>query len=219
MKLDYPVIAVGGYSRTGKDSLAELLHKLLKQELNEFTHTRKFADSVKMELRERCMEEYGIDSFTEYSDEKEIIRPLMTELGCGRREENPDYWINTLMDNINITHGTVVVCDVRFQNELEYLRNNYGSIVVLLNREGFGARNKEEEEFTMPLYDLANGTNIFIYEWPNSHLGSINTMHNDDWDIFVESFQPILKAIKEYILNFERKPSVSRKYRKNQLVS
>ena len=69
------MIAIAGAANSGKDSLLHLLKERLPFQLRRFS----LGDILKQELYQFVMENFGISTFTEDREEKNLIRPLMVE--------------------------------------------------------------------------------------------------------------------------------------------
>ena len=89
-------IGITGLARNGKDTLANLIQELAKNnELN--TNRLSFAGELKESLNPLVQENLNFSSFTEKNDEKELIRPLLVCFGTQiMRKVNQDHWINKL---------------------------------------------------------------------------------------------------------------------------
>lgn len=150
------MIAIGlaGPSKAGKSTLA-----------NEFKRygfsVRAFADALRWEIYEAFVD--GVDSdaavrlskmaFLKDSPEKELIRPLFQAWGTLRREVcGKDYWVNRLHEEIK-NLSLVVIDDVRYVNEAEYIKTRLNGIVVTLLPEKqppLGAHASETEYVDIP---------------------------------------------------------------------
>ena len=119
------LIGIAGYGQVGKDTIAALLPG--------FTRVA-FADALKADLGPVLakMRDAGAD--------KETMRPLMVEYGRAMRSIDPDYWVKRV--NFRAAEN-VVVTDVRYVNEVKAIEAA-GGVVVLLNRDGYRAKNEEE---------------------------------------------------------------------------
>lgn len=75
------VILVGGRQRAGKSTFA----KLLAKQLGDSAKVYNFAYVIKKELKPLIWETYGLDSFSEVSEEKEKFRSMLIEFGREKR--------------------------------------------------------------------------------------------------------------------------------------
>ena len=71
------MIGIGGLARSGKDTLAECLAKIISEELNVEVRTFSFADEIKKQSDSFLKENYNISAFTEKTEEKNIIRDFL----------------------------------------------------------------------------------------------------------------------------------------------
>ena len=142
------IIGIAGYARTGKDTFGSILIK----ELNEIGLSAKklsLAFELKSDLDNFLNQKFGISAFTEDTNEKNFIRPLLICYGTDlMRKKDPEYWIKKLQKTVdlNINSGIIsVVCDIRFLNEATWLRKN-GGILAHLKRLGIEPADKNENE-------------------------------------------------------------------------
>lgn len=130
-------VGLCGYARVGKDTAAE--HMV---EYERFA----FADALKNEAS-KMMEAIGLPA--DWSDPvfKARWRPLLVALGAGRRATDPDYWIKRLIYTLaarNIAkRDNVVITDVRYANEVQWILGQ-GGTVIRIERPGHAPANSEE---------------------------------------------------------------------------
>jgi len=156
------LLGVGGFGRYGKDTFAALIEGMVREGVS--VRRYKFADCVREECRGKC-EELGIDPWTEDPVDKETIRPWLVEVGVGRRDEDPNYWIKKLAESLakDSGPGIQVITDLRYINEVKWVLDN-GGICTLLHRRGCEPLNAEEALQTAKLYTTKD--NPFAYR-PN----------------------------------------------------
>ena len=115
------IIGLSGKIGTGKTTLADLLCGHLDGV------RMSFADALREEVRD-C---YGVPMELMLTQEGKntvvadghTVRDLLQMHGVFRREGDPDYWTRKLDDRIDAsTASTVIIDDVRFQNEAQLVR-------------------------------------------------------------------------------------------------
>lgn len=136
------VIGIAGPAGVGKDTAADYLVGQLPQ-------YRKvaFADPLKEMLRTGL----SLDAAQLYGNDKETIdhryecspRHIMQTLGTewGRQLIHPDIWVRALAARIGAER--VVISDVRFQNEADFVRER-GILIHLTGRGGIGQCHQSE---------------------------------------------------------------------------
>lgn len=143
----YPVIGIAGPARSGKDTVANYILAA-----RGYGYRYGFADPIKAMLVP-----LGIDCTDPYwTANKEAIIPslgvslryLMQTLGTewGRELIHGDLWV-ILAKSTALTHGPgMVVPDVRFENEAEWIRAIGGKIIHLerANRQQVKAHTSEQ---------------------------------------------------------------------------
>ena len=91
------IIGICGNARCGKDTMAELIQEALA-DINVKSKKINLADSLKDELRDLVDKTLGIDVYTDNTEEKTIIRPLLVTWGSHvRRKLDPNVWIKQAM--------------------------------------------------------------------------------------------------------------------------
>lgn len=140
------LVGIGGFKRSGKDSLADYLiqgHGFVKIAM---------ADALRQEVLEKfrrtimghIAEAHVSSAWTveKLIDEKPcpFMRGLLQEFGTEvRREENPQYWtikwIQAFLAQKKYGKSTVVP-DVRFPNEASTVKA-WGGVTICVNRPGF----------------------------------------------------------------------------------
>ena len=141
------IVGLSGYARVGKDTAAGAL-------ISERGFVRvAFADALKGDVRDMIETaiEYtctGCDEIQHrmfsYDTQKELFRPLLVEYGRALRRLQPGHWILRAALDAEI-HPLVVVTDVRYADEAEWIRGS-GGIVIGIERAGYGPANDEERD-------------------------------------------------------------------------
>jgi len=130
------ILGIGHKARHGKDTAASAILDYYGLANNvKLTHGLKdtlvrvqrvgFADA----LYELARNEYGM---------KEKDAPLLQRLGAEKRKDNPEYWIEKAFTRIHTKTDIVVIPDVRYQNEANYIKFHGGYLlkVTRLNKDG-----------------------------------------------------------------------------------
>jgi len=142
-----PIIGISGAARAGKDTLCRALIRELVRD--GFTATRKSiaGDTVKSDLRELLKNKFELDSFTEITEEKEFMRPLLVEYGKMQRAKTQGrYFIEQFQpesDTINI------LPDIRYveypKDEVYWLKNEMKGFLIFIERDGIYDANDTEK--------------------------------------------------------------------------
>ena len=134
------IIGVCGAKRAGKDTFYQLL-------LEEGHDVRRmaFADAIKEDLA-------GLPGLVGAS--KEQARELYQVYGCLARDMHGDrYWINRLENELHdedydrLTRTTIVITDVRFTNEAQWIKDHGGSIVIVERGSANDDQHRSEQEW------------------------------------------------------------------------
>ena len=144
------VIGVTGKARSGKDTLSEHLYTRLGFDCNRAA----FADPLKDMLRA-----LGIDDIEGYKEEVHPLlgvtsRKMMQTLGTewGREAIGEDTWINLTKEK-GKGKKFLVISDVRFENEANFVREN-GILLHVTGRGGIKGFHKSESGVKFQLGDF-----------------------------------------------------------------
>jgi len=153
------VIGVGGFARSGKDTFVKIAKKILKE--NGYSSIKlAFADELKEEIDPFLKECYGISAWTDVTEEKNLIRPLLVAHGCQKRiQTNGTYWIDKINGEIDLIHceDVVFVSDCRFPNEVDWVHNKWGGWFVHVKKYSIEKRYDDEDGKVVdcPIFDKA----------------------------------------------------------------
>ena len=140
------IIGLSGLARCGKDSFFNFSKELFDEKSIKCKRLA-FADELKKELDSFLKENFGISSFSESTQEKEIIRPIMVSYGMAKRElSNGLYWISKIEKELKVLKDECeyyFVTDVRFSNEIQKIKDMNG-ISIHITRDSNLPPNEEE---------------------------------------------------------------------------
>jgi len=137
------IIGISGFARSGKNTLAEII--------KDFCHSKKvdakifsFAFQLRQDLNSFCKEKFNISAFSEVTEEKNKIRPILISYGEVQRGlSRGSYWWQKLKPEINnfFRNGgnVAIISDLRFKeyefDELEYIRSYPNSCIFCVSRK------------------------------------------------------------------------------------
>lgn len=145
-------IAILGKANTGKNTLAKMLVRQLRLHKNAYLSASyiAFADPMKEMIRYMFPEIprkylYGSSSFRNEiipgaftkNNSPLIIRQLLIDLGTRGREYDPNIWVKNFDQRfLQLYKKIVIVTDVRFRNEFDYLRDKGFYMIRLYRNTG-----------------------------------------------------------------------------------
>lgn len=153
------IVGLCGYARSGKDETAKVL-------VEEFGFTRiAFADKLRefmyalnppvlstrpgeVSTVKEVIDTYGWNGYKE-SEYGQHLRELIQRLGteAGRETLWDSIWIDAALNNLN-PDGRFVVCDMRFENEMNAVVDR-GGVTVRIIRAGVGPVNNHPSETSL----------------------------------------------------------------------
>lgn len=126
------IIGICGNARCGKDTMADLIQEILA-DIGVKSKKINLADSLKDELKDFLDQTLGIDVYTDNTDQKTIIRPLLVTWGTHvRRKLDPDIWIKKAAEKMT-DECVYIIPDIRYPNEMDWLRQ-HKSYCIFIDR-------------------------------------------------------------------------------------
>ena len=168
--MNVQVYGISGYAGAGKDTFCTALGNTIKNKEGGRVVRSAFADNLKKNINHFLIKNIGASAFTQDSEQKEVIRPLLVCYGETMRKADPDYWVNQVFDVINSYKNrlagtdqnfTFIIPDVRYKNEAEAVLES-GGFLIHLDAESIEAPNDSELKNTPIVRDMAT----HILEWP-----------------------------------------------------
>ena len=133
------IIGISGYARSGKDLFTTVAQKVLKEHK---LKSEKFALAyeLKNDLKSLVKTKVGIDVFTDNTQEKSIIRPLLVAYGdVMRKTSEGKYWTSKVGHRIDKSKVDVVfITDIRYdvypEDECTWLQNKMGGKLIHITK-------------------------------------------------------------------------------------
>lgn len=144
----HQIIGISGAARSGKDTLCRGIIRVLKQNYNLDGIRKSIAgDRVKKDLKNILAESIQIDSFTESSQDKEYIRPLLIEYGKLMRNKTEGRYF---IENFIIEENKVnIIPDIRYaeypKDEVFWIKNEVKGFLVFIERKNIYDANETEK--------------------------------------------------------------------------
>lgn len=151
------LIGLSGYARSGKDAAATFLvargfkRIALADTLRDILYTtdpfvpshdiRNIHTPVYVTRLSALVDEVGWDKAKSNPEVRRLLQVLGTE--AGRNILGEDVWVNHALGSYD--NSDVVVTDVRFRNEAEFIRSK-GGLVVRIERPGVGPVNDHSSD-------------------------------------------------------------------------
>lgn len=152
------IVGLTGYAQSGKDTLAQIL-------VEDYGFVRiAFADKIREFLYEvspmvGCSPSGYLKDLVDLvgwdeAKQEPQVRRLMQDLGVGARKVfGEDFWVQAAFSDVRHSQK-IVVTDVRFQNEADWIKKFEYSYVWRVKRNGVGAVNSHVSESQMDGYPV-----------------------------------------------------------------
>ena len=142
------IIGISGAARAGKDTLCRGIIRVLKEKYNVEGIRKSIAgDRVKYDLKNVLQENLNINVFTEESQEKEYIRPLLVEYGkLMRNRTQGRYFIEKFSCEENKVN---IITDIRYaeysKDEVFWLKKEINGFLIFIERKNIFDANETEK--------------------------------------------------------------------------
>jgi len=185
------VIGLSGKLGSGKDFYADIIKKTITKDILVLT----FADQIKINV----MTKHGLPREHVYENKTSDTRLLLQKEGLGGREIDPEIWIKYLDSwmQVHASRGieTIIITDVRFKNEVEFVHKN-GGIVIRIdapdrNHERLSKESGDNKELYDKIANHASETDLDDFE--SFDLRIDNRKSNEDNTI--ENCNKIIKLL------------------------
>lgn len=166
------IIGISGFARSGKDTFAKLLAERLEMDKVKTT-ILSFAFSLKADIDTFCLSKINISAFTEETDLKSKIRPILIAYGaCQRSTSNGTYWLEKIKPEIDLFFNNggnvVIVPDLRFKeysfDEYDFIRSYESNLVLTISKTNAdGTQNEpahESESRNFPFFLQNSDLNV-----------------------------------------------------------
>lgn len=175
--MTHHIILISGFARSGKDTLANAIHRQLMRQ-KRHPHITKFADALKGTVQGalEALDLGGLDVFSEAGEDKVRVRPTLVAFGQLCRSIDRDIFVKiTIEDIAELLKGAeypqfVIISDCRYENEDKLIRKfaaERGDIEVIrihIQRDNNKAANSEEAESLKRLNDECLNYRIAMFD-------------------------------------------------------
>lgn len=165
--MKFKIIGISGLARVGKDTAAGFI-----QDNIEGYERASFADPIK----EMLMIGLGMSAEQMYGGEvREKIDPrygctprhLMQTLGTewGRDIIDQNIWVNAMKSKLGTIEGGLIIPDVRFESEAEFIRKN-GVLIHIKGKTTLSSTHKSESGVYIEPEDITvlNNDTIYLFQ-------------------------------------------------------
>jgi hypothetical protein len=154
--LDTPLIGITGRARTGKDTSANYLVQAFGFKQVSFAAPLKAAAAIMLGITEDMVNGTGYDREEVNPDWGFSVREFLQKLGTeGCREAfREDFWINRARIEVESATVPVVISDVRFENEAEFIRKSGGVLLHIHRNTGLTHAHRSEQPLYFDEFDV-----------------------------------------------------------------
>lgn len=142
------MIGISGIARSGKDTLALCLKKIIEQEFECEVEIVSLADQIKSDLDKLIACNFHFPVRTDNTDDKNLIRPILVAYGEAMKEKwGERVWLDKLEEKLSNRKDKkfYIIADVRFEFEAKHISEKNGW-VIHIEKIGNEAPNETEKE-------------------------------------------------------------------------
>jgi hypothetical protein len=163
IQFSYPPIGIAGAARAGKDTLCRALIRYLDTLKIKGVRKSIAGDAVKTDLKHLLLEKFNLNSFTENSEQKEFMRPLLVEYGKMQRNKTQGrYFVDGFVPQPDVVN---ILPDIRYveypKDEVYWLKNEVNGLLVFIKRKGILDANDTEKVNNKIISSVAD----YVLEW------------------------------------------------------
>jgi len=157
-QFSYPPIGISGAARAGKDTLCRALIRHFNRINMKAVRKSIAGDAVKSDLFDVLMDNFELDAFTEITEEKEFMRPLLVEYGKMQRAKTQGrYFIDRFEPKLDCVN---ILPDIRYveypNDEVYWLKNEVNGLLVFVERVGIYDANDTEKVNNKIIHNMAD---------------------------------------------------------------
>ena len=133
-------IGIAGVSRSGKDSLALEIEKIIRSYRGKTIYRTSLAQPLKEDCKDFIKEYLNLDVFTDKTEEKSTFREFLVWYGKVKRQQTEGkYWTNLLDKRVQEYQPDIcIVPDVSYQqyegDEVSWLKSKTNNVLIHLQR-------------------------------------------------------------------------------------
>jgi hypothetical protein len=195
-------IGIGGVARSGKDSFANNLLDILKE--NKFNAIKSsLAEPLKHDCKEFISSKLGLDVWTDKTEEKAIFREMLVWYGKVKRQQSEgQYWTNLLTKRVEMAAPEIcIVPDVRYlqypEDEVFWLKKKMNGILIHIERKDINGdivppANMDESINDKLIKDNAD----YSVVWPTYAPDDLSSLANEVKKVYHEFIEKNIYAAK-----------------------
>jgi hypothetical protein len=187
------VIGIAGKKRSGKDTIARVIRNIKPE---------SFTYHMSKPLKKSCAILFDLDNSQLHEENKDVLdhrwgltpRQIFQKLGTDflRNAYDPQFFIIHLdyflkSNNARLFYGAsnkdfVIIPDIRFQNEVDYIKEKWeGKVIRVVRDFGFDDPHPSEREIlNLKNIDYEIDNNSSLYDLNNSAYKFMNKYYNTD---------------------------------------
>tara|TARA_Y100000361_G_scaffold147438_1_gene158976 strand:- start:343 stop:927 length:585 start_codon:yes stop_codon:yes gene_type:complete len=163
------MIGISGLARSGKDTLAGCLKKIIEKEFNCKVEIVSLAKQLKSDLSKVIACNFHFQSDTDDTEDKNLIRPILVAYGEAMKSKwGDDVWVKKLDESLKsrVDKKFYIVADVRFDFEADYFKDNREATMIHISKNGNEMPLNDVEKVNDP---LVKSKCDLQHHWPSYH--------------------------------------------------
>lgn len=160
-------IGISGNSRVGKNLAAELISNYLTHFHNAKVRNYSLAHELKRDCNQFIKEKFGLDSFSEITEEKNVFRPILVAVAdIQRKRTNGRYFIDILSKSMteDTESDIMLITDIRYceydNDEAQWVKNELNGKILHVSK--YTVDNNLNRVYTPPANENENRNDPII---------------------------------------------------------
>lgn len=195
-------IGIGGVARAGKDSFANSLLSLLKQDGYSAIRS-SLAEPLKHDCKDFISSKLGLDVWTDNTQEKAIFREMLVWYGKVKRQQTQGkYWTDLLTKRVETESPEIcIVPDVRYlqypEDEVFWLKEKMKGILIHVQRRDIHGDIIPPANMDESINDkLVRDNADYQLEWPTVGHEDIHLLDLEVKKVYDSFIKPKIHAAK-----------------------
>jgi hypothetical protein len=195
-------IGIGGVARAGKDSFANSLLNLLKQDGYKAIRS-SLAEPLKHDCKEFISSKLGLDVWTDNTQEKAIFREMLVWYGKVKRQQTEGkYWTDLLTKRVEIESPEVcIIPDIRYsqypEDEVFWIKEKMKGALIHVQRRDINSDIIPPANMDESINDkLVRDNADYQLEWPTVGSDELYVLDRTVKNIYNEIIKPKIHASK-----------------------
>ena len=195
-------IGIGGVARAGKDSFANSLLNLIKNDGYKVIRS-SLAEPLKHDCEDFISTKLGLNVWTDNTEQKAIFREMLVWYGKVKRQQTQGkYWTDLLTKRVEMSVPDIcIVPDIRYlqfpEDEVHWIKNQMSGILIHIQRQDVNGDIVPPANMDESINDrLVRENSDFSFTWPTYAPSELSNLESEVKKIYDSVISPKIHAAK-----------------------